>query len=81
MNMEFWKRHQNTTFDDAMQMLAESHKKVLTLIEQYSDDELFTKKFFPWTGTSDLGSYFVSTTASHYDWAIKKLKQHCKLVG
>ena len=81
MNIEFWKRHQETTFSNAMLMLAESHRKVLSLIEQYTDDELFTKKHFPWTGTSDLGSYFVSTTASHYDWAIKKLKQHCKMTA
>ena len=26
----------------------------------------------------ELGSYFVSVTASHYDWAMKKLKAHKK---
>ncbi len=25
-----------------------------------------------------MGSYFVSVTASHYDWAMKKLKAHKK---
>lgn len=59
-------------------MLAESHKKVLALVEQYTNEELFTKKYFAWTGTTDLGSYFVSSTSSHYDWAIKKLKAHKK---
>ena len=80
MNVMFWNRHQNTSLDDAKKMLAESHKKVLALAEKYSNEELFTKKHFSWTGTSDLGSYFVSTTASHYDWAIKKIKLHCKKV-
>ena len=47
---------------------------------EYSNEELFTKKYFNWTGTTDLGSYFVSTTSSHYDWAIKKIKSHCKKV-
>jgi len=42
------------------------------------DDELFQKKHFSWTGTSTLGSYCVSVTASHYDWAMKKIKQHIK---
>ena len=50
------------------------------LAERYSNEELFTKKYFNWTGTTDLGSYFVSTTSSHYDWAIKKIKSHCKKV-
>ena len=58
-------------------MLAESHEKVLALADKYSNEELFTKKYFSWTGTTDLGSYFVSTTSSHYDWAIKKIKLHC----
>nr|WP_290438624.1 ClbS/DfsB family four-helix bundle protein [Streptococcus salivarius] len=30
------------------------------------------------TFLSVLGSYFVSTTSSHYDWAMKKLKAHQK---
>lgn len=31
-----------------------------------------------WVGGSTLGSYFVSCTSSHYDWAMKKLKAHQK---
>lgn len=81
MNVMFWNRHQNTSLEAAKEMLAQSHTKVLSLAEQFTNEELFTKKYFPWTGTSDLGSYFVSTTASHYDWAIKKIKLHCKKVA
>lgn len=80
MNVMFWKRHQNTSLESAKAMLAESHKKILALAEKYSNEELFTKKYFSWTGTTDLGSYFVSTTSSHYDWAIKKIKLHCKKI-
>lgn len=32
----------------------------------------FQKKVYKWVGGSTLGSYFVSATSSHYDWAIKK---------
>lgn len=81
MNVMFWNRHQNTSLEAAKELLAQSHTKVLSLAEQFTNEELFTKKYFPWTGTSDLGSYFVSTTASHYDWAIKKIKLHCKKVA
>ncbi|MCI9384608.1 MAG: ClbS/DfsB family four-helix bundle protein, partial [Lachnospiraceae bacterium] len=41
-------------------------------------EELFSKGVYKWVGTSTLGSYFVSTTSSHYDWAMKKLKAHRK---
>lgn len=79
MNVEFWKKHQNTSYDEATKMLGTSHKNAISLIESFSDEELFTKKYYPWTGTSSLGSYCISATASHYDWAIKKIKAHIKL--
>jgi hypothetical protein len=78
MNVEFWNKHQTTPCNEAETNLRESHEKVLALIETLSNDELFQKKHFSWTGTSTLGSYCVSVTASHYDWAMKKIKQHIK---
>ena len=81
MNVMFWEKHQNTSYQDAKTMLAESHAQVLQLIHTFSDDALFEKKYFSWTGTSSLGSYCVSATSSHYDWAVKKIKQHVKSYG
>jgi hypothetical protein len=78
MNVEFWKKHQNTPYEVSKTMLTESHAKVMALIKTFSDEELFTKKHFTWTGTSTLGSYCVSATSSHYDWAMKKIKNHIK---
>jgi len=78
MNVEFWKKHQTTTLADAKTALKESHSEVMKLIESFSDEELFTKKYFAWTGTTNLGSYCISSTSSHYDWAIKKIKLHIK---
>lgn len=78
MNVEFWKKHQNTPLEEAKKMINKSHKDVLVLAEKFSNDELFSKNIFKWVGGSTLGSYFVSATSSHYDWAIKKLKAHQK---
>ena len=78
MNVEFWKKHQNTPLEEAKAKLKESHKEVMALIEQFSNDELFAKGALAWTGTSPLGSYCVSATASHYDWAMKKIKVHIR---
>lgn len=79
MNQEFWKKHQSTNLDEASIFFRKSHAEVMRLAETFSDKELFTKDVYPWVGGSTLGSYFVSTTASHYDWAMKKLKAHRKL--
>ncbi|MBQ3671346.1 MAG: ClbS/DfsB family four-helix bundle protein [Treponema sp.] len=76
MNMMFWKRNQEISLESARRLLSESHADVMRLIGSYSDEELFTAKHFCWTGNSSLGSYFVSNTSSHYDWALKKLRAH-----
>ena len=78
MNIGFWEKHQNTSLDDAKKMLTKSYAEVLKLVGTFSNEELFEKKHFAWTGTTSLGSYCVSATSSHYDWAIKKLKRHAK---
>jgi len=78
MNVEFWKKHRNTPYKKSQEMLRESHAGAMKVIERFSDEELFTKKYFSWTGTTNLGSYCVSATSSHYDWAMKKIKQHIK---
>ena len=81
MNVEFWKKHQNTSLEDATKALQKSHKEVLKLAENFTNEELFSKKVYKWVGGSTLGSYFVSATSSHYDWAMKKLKAHQKIVS
>lgn len=78
MNVEFFNKHQATSLKEAKTVLKVSHAAVLELAQSFSNDELFTKDKFSWVGGSVLGSYFVSTTSSHYDWAIKKLKAHKK---
>ncbi len=78
MNMEFWKKHQKTSEEEAKKMLDTSHREVMKLAEALSEEELFTKGVFKWVGSSTLGSYFVSNTSSHYAWAIKKIKAHQK---
>jgi len=79
MNVAFWQKHQSTPYMDAEAMLRESHARVVELIGQFSDEALFARAHFAWTGTTSLGAYCVSATSSHYDWAMKKIKAHQKL--
>ncbi len=80
MNRAIWQNCQNVPLEKALADFAESHRKVMELAEAFSNEELFEKKHFAWTGTTNLGAYFISTTSSHYDWALKKLKAHRKIV-
>ena len=78
LNMEIWKRYQDVPLDEAKSMLRESHAMVMNLIEGHTNDELFDRGVYKWTKTTTLGAYFVSATSSHYEWAMKKIKQHIK---
>lgn len=78
MNEEFTKKHQTTTYETAKEMLFTSHEEVMKKINQFSHEELFSKGYYEWTGGTTLGSYCVSTTSSHYAWAIKKINKYKK---
>lgn len=79
MNVELWRKHQSTSLEKAEQLLHGSHKQVVELIDKFSNEQLFTKKYYPWTGTTSPGSYCVSATSSHYDWAVKKFRKSIRL--
>jgi len=81
MNIVFLKRNQLVTLDVAMEQFKESHQAIISKIEKMSNDELFQKNSFYWVGGSTIGSYYVSVTSSHYDWAIKKIKAHRKNIN
>lgn len=81
MNVGFWKKHQTTPYDESIKLLNDSHAEVMRLIKSFTNEELFAKKYFSWTGTTSLGSYCVSATSSHYDWAMKKIKLYKKNIG
>jgi len=78
MNVKFWEKHQRTSLKDVEELVKNSHWGVMDLINSFSDEHLFTKKYFPWTGTTNLRSYCISATSTHYDWAMKKFKKHIK---
>ena len=67
--------YQNTSLDEAKYNLKDSFQKNQKIIENHTDDELFEKKRYKWTGTTSLGAYLISATSSHYDWALKLIKK------
>ncbi|MBM7541979.1 ClbS/DfsB family four-helix bundle protein [Amphibacillus cookii] len=78
LNHAIWLDYQDTDLQTAKALLERSHHEMICLIDRHSNEELFTKKYYQWTNTTSLGSYLVSATSSHYDWALKKLKKYKK---
>ncbi|QWB95482.1 ClbS/DfsB family four-helix bundle protein [Mycoplasmatota bacterium] len=66
LNLEIQKKYQGTSLED--------------IIKSLTNEILFTKSYFKWTGTTSLGCYCISATSSHYDWAFKKIKKHIKIM-
>ncbi len=73
LNRMIWQNCQNTSLVKCLELLKQSHDEVAKIISVHSDKELFEKKRYAWTGSTSLGAYLISTTSSHYDWAIKLL--------
>lgn len=62
MNIEIWEKHKKTRLSDAKNMLQKTYNTSSWMIESHTDEELFTKKYYPWTGSTSLGSYCISDT-------------------
>lgn len=80
MNMMFWEKHQITSYDHAEQMVKDSHREIMSIIINLDEKELFEKGYYDWSGKTSIGSYCVSATCSHYEWAKNKIKRHRKQV-
>jgi hypothetical protein len=81
LNAELWAKHQDTSLESALELLRQSHQDVQDLILRHTDEELFAKQRFAWTGSTSLGAYLVSCTSSHYDWGLKKIRKLKKHLG
>ncbi len=44
--MEFWKKRQKTSLEEATKMLHKSHKDILELAETFTNEELFSKDVY-----------------------------------
>jgi len=78
MNEKIWKKHQTTSLEEAKASIDKTHQEIMQMIDGFSNQELFSKGVFAWTGGTTLGSYSASVTSSHYLWALKKLNRHIK---
>ena len=78
LNRKIWQDCQNMDIEDAKKRLNESYKNIQLLITNHTDEELFEKKRYKWTGSTSLGAYLILNTSSHYNWAIKQIKKAMK---
>lgn len=71
LNRFIWEHYQDHGLTELLDRLKKTHSKVMKVIDEHTDEELFEKKRYAWTGTSSLATYIRSNTLSHYNWAYK----------
>lgn len=80
LNMQIWENYQDVTLSQAIKKLKLSHERVMGIIKSHTNEEIITKKYYKWTKTSNLYSYFAANTSDHYIWAIKKCEAIAKSI-
>lgn len=80
LNLEIWNNYQTTSLAQARLLLEQSHERIVGLIQEHTNEELFTRHRYPWTKNVTLGAYFISSSSSHYLWAQKKIKKQIRLL-
>lgn len=78
LNRTIWEKYNVVGLTKIRHDFADSFAQLQTIIQSHSNEELFTKKLYKWTGSTSLGSYLVSATSSHYDWGLKLMKKGLK---
>lgn len=75
LNRKIQDTYSNVDLKVVKDSFEESFENLQEIIAQHTEEELFKKKYYPWTGSTSLGAYFISATSSHYDWALKLIKK------
>ncbi|NDJ52889.1 MAG: ClbS/DfsB family four-helix bundle protein [Chloroflexi bacterium] len=78
LNQEIYETYRAHPLADVQRDFEASHRETVTLIEGISNADLFNKKVYAWPKSTTLGSYFISATCSHYDWARKEIRKGMK---
>lgn len=75
LNADIHERFEDTPLRDVEAQFSNVHDRLYRLIEYTTEEELFTKKYYGFTGSSDLATYLNSATASHYRSARRHIQR------
>jgi len=75
LNAEIFGRFTDTPLQEIESQFAFVHDELYELVENASEEELFTKKYYAFTGSSDLATYFNSASAAHHRSAYKHINK------
>ncbi|MBI5353493.1 MAG: ClbS/DfsB family four-helix bundle protein [Chloroflexi bacterium] len=78
LNHAIFLKHRDKPLAETMKIFKASYKKIMKVVEEIPEKELFTRKVYKWTNNNPLAAYFVSATSSHYRWARTTIRKAVK---
>ena len=75
LNQKIYQEHQDDPLEEVLDFFQHSSREILSLVQELSDQQLFSPGQFAWTQKNALGTYLVSNTSSHYAWARKEIRK------
>jgi hypothetical protein len=75
LNEMIRQKHESKSTDQVLELYHHSYQQIMNTIESIPEETLFTSGLYPWMNKNTLASYFISSTSSHYRWALKEIKK------
>lgn len=80
LNNAIYENYRDWSLKDIKLVFEKTYEETLMVLEQMTEEELFTPNFYQWTGNSLLRDYVNANTASHYRWASKLIRGFIKRI-
>jgi uncharacterized protein (TIGR03083 family) len=81
LNQHIYEKHHDRPLAEILEQFHGSYQQILTSIQGFSEEALFTRGHYAWAGNNALAAYFKSATASHYLWARKEIQRGLKAMA
>ncbi|NER14349.1 ClbS/DfsB family four-helix bundle protein [Leptobacterium flavescens] len=78
LNKKIQEKYRHEPIHKVREMLGDSFYRTQEIITSHTNEELFEKKRYIWTGSTSLGAYLISNTSSHYNWAFNLIRKSMK---
>ncbi len=79
LNEKLYLEYRNVSWKKLADQLHQTHQQLVAIIDAHTESELFTKKQYAWTGSSNMAVYLRSALSSHYVWASDLIRKHFTL--
>ncbi len=80
LNHAIFETYKDWSLEDVEQAYEASYAETMQVLDEMTEEELFTPNQYEWTGNNLLRDYVNANTASHYRWASKLIRGFSKRI-